>query len=142
MVTISELVHTTLRSRGNTLAASLLRNNVLLGIIIHLPDELCSYTMLVAWHKFDRYERHLLCELLKVSMDKLPFVTLDVVMDRLLDEAANMRYRHTARYKQRRRAISHGDYYFPVVNYQRRIIRAAMKQHRKRRRVRERIIEQ
>jgi hypothetical protein len=84
-------------------------------------DRLGKYTMLVAWHKFDRYERYALATILKVSTDKVPFMKVEDVLFALVRQARNNLL-----------GIMPGAAY-PAKNYHNRILRAVMKKDRERR---------
>lgn len=58
---------------------------------LRLPDD-CRYTMLVAWHKFDRYERWRLCGMMQTTLYKLPFVPVIDVWSQLKASAVQQKY--------------------------------------------------
>jgi len=86
-----------------------------------------KYTMLVAWHKFDRYERHILSQVTRFDIQKLPFITVIEVWLKLHSQADTIPY------------LKKGEYYYPVKSYMLRIERAAAKEWRKTHRKRERL---
>jgi hypothetical protein len=94
---------------------------------VKLPDG-CKYTMLVAWHKFDNYERYALSQITKIELNKLPFTLVSAVW-KFLDAKENI-IRYT------RDSLE-----FPLQSYRKRILRAVNKEMRKRKRVRLRIKE-
>lgn len=91
-----------------------------------LEPELKRYTMLIAWHKFDSYERTKLVAATAITIDKLPFTTIGEVCRHLVILATRMSSVDTG-------------HYGPVHDYHKRIRRAALKEHRKHKRVRLRI---
>ena len=86
-----------------------------------------KYTMLVAWHKFDRYERNILSQVTNFDIQKLPFITVIEVWTKLQTQAVTIPY------------LKKGEYYYPVKSYMLRIERAATKEWRKTHRKRERL---
>lgn len=81
-------------------------------------DRRRKYTMLVAWHKFDRYERQAIAFMMLVEVSKVPFLTVGRVCD-VLFKHQEMGYRYIPKW--------------PVKNYRLRIERAATKEANKRR---------
>lgn len=98
---------------------------------INLPQNYSRYTMLVAWHKFDKYERQILADLIKIESNKLPFVTLPEIWQVLCRVERSMALASYSR--------GTGGYWFPAANFRKRILYAVMKEHRKHHRKRLRI---
>lgn len=90
--------------------------------IFSTDDRCYHYTMLVAWHKFDRYERQALAELLRTTKDKIPFLKVGFVCKALL-------------IAQPFRGLGYRSYAseIPYKEWRMRIYRAATKKERQRR---------
>ena len=95
-----------------------------------LPTKHFGFTMLVAWHKFDAYDRLKLVECTKIEISKLPFAKLETVVQALSNAEREQRVFNF---------MKEDEVTIPYTDYARRIIRAAAKEWRKTHRKRERL---
>lgn len=103
--------------RGQLLASSTKDSRLRTG----LTKRQGTYTLLVAWHKFDKYERNNLQRIVEVPLEKLPFQRLSYVWHQL------------GYFLSQRKFYVQVDPIIPVQDYMKRILTAVKKEERKRR---------